>query len=52
MKRAYLICRICGFMTLEVSDMIKHLACIQKYKEENCIKKIIELDDKKDVFRY
>ena len=43
MKQAQMICRICGFTTLEVSDMIKHLACIQKYKAENCERPQIKL---------
>ena len=41
------ICKDCGFMTSDKEDMFNHLACIQKYKAENCTKKHIEIQRKK-----
>jgi len=38
-----IICMICGFSTTDFEDMIKHLSCTQKYKEENCTKKVLLL---------
>ena len=35
-------CKKCGFTTMSAVDMLKHLACTQKYEEENCKEKIIE----------
>ncbi len=36
-----MICTVCGFSTLDVGDMIRHLANIQKYESENCTRKTI-----------
>lgn len=36
-------CRVCGFTTLSKDDIIKHLSWKEKYEEENCDKKIIEI---------
>jgi hypothetical protein len=39
-------CRICGFITLSYKDMVEHLAQKQKYSEENCEKKVLEIKEK------
>ena len=41
----FIICNQCGFQTKSAEDMIKHLAQVQKYEEDNCTKKIIILED-------
>jgi len=35
-------CKICGFITNDNEDMIKHLSQTHKLKEENCDKKVLE----------
>ena len=37
-----IVCRTCGFMTLNPMDMLEHLALLQRYPEENCKKKLIK----------
>lgn len=40
-----IICKKCGFTTQSYEDMINHLACVQKYPEEDCIESILELEE-------
>ncbi len=44
--RDELTCMQCGFVTFDCKDMVLHLACKQRYPEEECQKKVIEITDK------
>ena len=44
-----LTCMQCGFMTCSYEDMVFHLACEQRYEEEDCNKKVIGIGSKEYI---
>jgi len=38
-------CGKCGFITFDPDDMIKHLSLTQKYPEENCRERFINVEE-------
>ena len=38
-------CQVCGFETVDESDMIRHLSCSQKHIEENCSRQVIKIKE-------
>lgn len=44
-KNYKLTCMLCGFFTTHPIDMLQHLSYTQKYSQENCRLKIINMEE-------